>query len=184
MDALQFHQPVIVKVRALPDELYTTGLFLKRGDKVYNIGLFQAAIDPPVLRNNLIVLHSFYSCDTTSKFFAHPSYRVLTMSWAPPLQSSWTQPAVFKNSNLMHSEIHEAGSKLMAAKYKFDQDVSSEWLRLFKIKCNSKTSKRDYPLRQMLRISTAKEHSSQHRTCIASRRTPLQYGWRPEDGVL
>ena len=52
--------------------------------------------------------------------------------------------AVFKNSNLTHSEIHEAGSKLVAAMYKCDADLSSERLRLFKIKCNSKTSTRDY----------------------------------------
>ena len=39
---------------ALPDVLCTTGIFLMRGDKVYNIGSLQAAIDPPVLRHNLI----------------------------------------------------------------------------------------------------------------------------------
>ena len=53
--------------------------------------------------------------------------------------------AVFKKSNLTHSEIHEAGSKLVAVMYKCDPDLSSERLRLFKIKCNSKTTKRDYP---------------------------------------
>ena len=79
--------------------------------------------------------------------------------------------AVFKNSNWTHSEIHEAGSKLVAVMYKCDPDLSSERLRQFKIKCNSKTSKRDYPPRQMLQISTAKEHSSQHMTCLAGRRT-------------
>ena len=140
MDALQFHQPVIVKAGAL---------------------------HPPVLRNNLVVLHSFYSCDTMLKFFAHPSYKALTMSSAHPA----AELMLFKNRNWRYSEIHKAGSKQVAAMYKCDQDLSSERLRLFKIKCSSKTSKRDYPLRQMLRITTAKEHSSQHRTCLASRIT-------------
>ena len=87
------------------------------------------------------MLHSFYGCDTTSRFFAHPSYKALTMFCAHLA----AELVVFKNSNLAHSEIHEAGSKLVAAMYKCDPDLSSERLRLFKIKCNSKTSKRDYP---------------------------------------
>ena len=188
MDALQFHQSVIVNADDTDvlvlylSEPPTKGLFLKRGDKVYNIGSFQAAIDPPVLRHNLIVFHSFYGCDTTSGFFAHPSYRALTMSWAHLA----AELAVFKNSNSTHNEIHKSGSKLEAAMYKCDPDLSSERLRLFKIKCNSKTHislERLPPTPDASDLHSLRAFLTTH-DMLVWQKDPLQYGWRLEDGVL
>ena len=57
----------------------TTGLYLKRGRKLYNIESFQLKIEPSVVKQNSLVPHGFFGCDYTSAFFYHPlSYTALT----------------------------------------------------------------------------------------------------------
>ena len=90
VEALQFQKPVLIKAddtdvlvlclseRSLSER---TALYLKRGDKVYNIQLIQAAIQPSLINDNLSLLNCFYGCDTTSGFFGRPSYRAIAMPW-------------------------------------------------------------------------------------------------------
>ena len=85
LEAVELHKPVILKaddtdmlVMCLA-ESQTSGLFLERGRKVYTIEQFRSRIEPPLVRQNLVVFHAFFVCDTTSGFFAHQSYNALRM---------------------------------------------------------------------------------------------------------
>ena len=144
LEALELHKPVILKaddtdvlVMCLA-ESQTSGLFLERGGKVYNVEQFRSRIEPPLVRQNLVVFHAFFGCDTTSGYFAHPSHNVLTMQWDHLAR----EHEIFRDRNATISDVHDAGLKLVAALYGCDTDLNHEGVRLFRYRCHDKNKKR------------------------------------------
>ena len=86
-----------------------------------------------MVRQNLVVFHAFFGCDTTSGFFAHPSYKALKMQWDHLAE----ELEIFRDSRVTTSDIHEAGVKLVAALYGCDTDLNQERVRLFRDRCNA-----------------------------------------------
>ena len=115
LEALELHKPVILKADDTDvlvmcfAESQTSGLFLERGGKVYNVEQFRSKIEPSLIRQNLVV----FGCDTTSGFFAHPSHNALIMQWDHLAR----ELEIFRDSNATISDVHDAGLKLVAALY-------------------------------------------------------------------
>ena len=150
-ETVELHKPVILKaddtdmlVMCLA-ESQTSGLFLERGGKVYTIEQFRSRIEPPLVRQNLVVFHAFFGCDTTSGFFAHPSYNALKMQWDHLAE----EPEIFRDSRVTTSDIQEAGVKLVAALYGCDTDLNQERIRLFKDRCNDRNKNRMITLERL-----------------------------------
>ena len=151
LEALELHKPVILKtddtdvlVMCLA-ESQTSGLFLERGGKVYNVEQFRSRIEPPLVRQNLAVFHAFFRCDITSGYFAHPSHNALTMQWDHLAR----ELEIFRDSNVTISNVHDAGLKLVAALYGCDTDLNHEGFRLFRDRCNDKIKKRMITLERL-----------------------------------
>eukprot|EP00116_Pleurobrachia_bachei_P000625 sb/3460887/ len=190
LSTLQLHSPVVIKaddtdvlVLAL-NLIRTNGLFLKRNGKVFDINKFRESIQP-VLRDNILTLHAFYGCDTTSAFFGKPSYRALSMDWNHLV----SKLAVFREKDSSIPEIHDAGVHLIAAMYRCEPDLDTERAKLFKVRCNSKISKRQVSLDRLPpTIDAAHLHSERAFLTIQEwEGNPLEpegYGWILEDGML
>ena len=87
-----------------------------RGAKFYNIEIFLSAIDPSLVRYNLLVLHVFFGNNCTSAFFNPPSYNALKINW----QHLTTELEIFKDMNATKDDIHDAGVKLVLTMYGCD----------------------------------------------------------------
>ena len=81
-----------------------------------------------MVRQNLVVFHAFFGCDTTSGFFAHPFHNALTMQWDHLAKEF----EIFRDSNATIRDVHEAGLKLMAALYGCAIDLNQERVTLFR----------------------------------------------------
>ena len=143
LEALELHKPVIIKaddtdvlVMCLA-ESQTSGLFLESGGKVYNVEQFRSRIELPLVRQNLVVFHAFFGCDTTSGYFAHTSHNALTMQWDHLAR----ELEIFRDRNTTISDVHDAGLKLVAALYGCDTDLNHEGVSLFRDRCNDKNKK-------------------------------------------
>ena len=166
-------------------ENQTTGLYLKRGGKVYNVDSFQSKIEPLVVRQNLLVLHGFFGCDCTSSFYYHPSYKALTKNWDHLSRDL----AVFRDRKSTIPDIHAAGIRLVAAMYGCDPDLNGERVQIFMDLCNDRRRKGKVSLdrlpptanavglhsqRSYLQIQEWKGKSLRHKS----------YGWKKVDGLL
>ena len=81
----------------------------RRGAKLYNIEIFLSAIDPSLVRYNLLVLYGNFGNGCTSAFFNHPSYNALKNNW----QHLTTELEIFKDMNATKYDIHDAAVKLV-----------------------------------------------------------------------
>ena len=85
-----------------------------------------------------------FGCDTTYSFYSHLLVQTLVPGkWA----SLRREIDVFKDPGSTHEQIHEAGLKIVAARYSTDQNCVSEKLNeareiQFHKKCSSKSAKR------------------------------------------
>ena len=148
METLKLHKPVIVKaddtdvlVMCLA-EYQTTGLYLKRRGKLYNIESFRSKIESSVGRLNLLVLHGFFGCDCTSAFFHHPSYNALKKNW----DHFSRDLEVFRNEKSIIPDIHTAGIRLVAVMYGCNTDLKGERVQIFRQLCNDMKRKRKVTL--------------------------------------
>ena len=156
LETVELHKPVILKaddtdvlVMCLA-ESQISGLFLERGGKMYTIEQFRSRIEPPLVRQNLVVFHAFFGCDTTSGFFAHPSYNALKMQWDHLAE----ELEIFRDSRVITNDIHEAVAaandiQLVAALYGCDTDLNQERVRLFRDRCNDRNKKRMITLERL-----------------------------------
>ena len=91
-----------------------------------------------------MVLPAMFGCDTTSSFYSHLLAQTLVQgNWA----SLRREMDVFKDPGSTHEQIHEAGLKIVTARYSTDQNCVSEKLNeareiQFHKKCSSKSAKR------------------------------------------
>ena len=99
-----------------------------------------------------MVLPAMFGCDTTSSFYSHPLVQTLVPGkWA----SLRREMDVFKDPGSTHEEIHEAGLKIVAARYSTDQNCVSEKLNeareiQFHKKCSSKSANRGVNLASLV----------------------------------
>ena len=112
---------------------------------MYTIEQFCSRIEPPLVRQNLVVFYAFFVCYTTSGFFAHQSYNALKMQWDHLAE----ELEIFRDSRVTTSDIYEAGIKLVAALYGCDTDLNQERVRLFKDRYNDRNKKRMITLERL-----------------------------------
>ena len=191
LETLKLHKPVLLKaddtdvlVMCLA-ESQTTGLYLKRGGKLYNVESFQFKIEPSVVRQNLLVLHGFFGCDCTSAFFYHPSYTALTKNW----DHFSRDLAVFRDKKATIPDIHTAGIRLVAAMYGCDTDLNGERAQIFMDLCNDKKRKRKVTLDRLPPTADAVGLHAQRsylqiQEWSGNSLRPESYGWKKVDGIL
>ena len=191
LETVELHKPVILKaddtdvlVMCLA-ESQTNGLFLERGGKVYTIEQFRSRIEPPLVRQNVVIFHAFFGCDITSGFFAYPSYN------ASKTQCDYLaeELEIFRDSRVTTSDIHEAGVKLVAALYGCDTDLNQERVRLFRDRCNDRNKKRMITLERLPPTADAvKLHAERAYLQIQEWQDnsldPESFGWKMVEGVL
>ena len=190
LDTLKRHKPVLIRsddtdvlVLCLT-AAETQGLFLKRGCKVYNSEKFQAALGP-LMKTNLLVLHGFFGNDTVSSFYSHPSSSAVKKKWDHLSQ----ELAIFKDETATKEEIHAAGMKLVATTYRCSPELNAERVRIFKERCNNKSSKKQISLERLPPTEdAAKLHSEraylQVQEWLGNRLDPTSFGWVLRDGIL
>ena len=191
LETLQQHKPVLIKaddtdvlVMCLA-ESQTTGLYLKRGGKLYNVKSFQSKIEPLVVRQNLIVLHGFFGCDCTSSFFYHPSYTTLTKNW----DHFPRDLAVFRDKKATIPDIHAAGIRLVAAMYGCDTDLNGERAEIFMALCNDIKRRRKVTLDRLPPTADAVGLHAQRsylqiQEWSGTSLRPELYGWKKVDVIL
>lgn len=190
IDCLRYHSPVAIKaddsdilVLCLAQPPSTVqGLFLTRCGSTYDVWKVQKAT-PSILIENILVLHGFFGCDTTSGFFGRPSKKTLLMDWSDLSEELQTM----RNRSSEKEEIHSAGMKLTAALYGCSDELNKEREQIFKRKCFQKTTKKRVNLATLPPTEDAlKLHAERAFLQVQEWQghplDPTLYGWALVDG--